>query len=50
MDNLSAWSQMEDYVEVCFVKMNENSQNEFRKNILNSDAIRFKECGRIRLE
>ena len=50
MDNLSAWSQMEDYVEVCFVKMNENSQNEYKNKILNSDAIRFKECGRIRLE
>lgn len=48
--NLSAWSQMENYIEVCFIKMNENSEADFRKYILDSEAIRFKECGRIQFQ
>ena len=48
--NLSAWSQMENYIEVCFVKMNENSEADFRKYILDSEAIRFKECGKIQFQ
>lgn len=48
--NLSAWSQMENYIEVCFVKMNKNSESDFRKYILDSEAIRFKECGRIQFQ
>ena len=43
--NLSGWSQMEDHIEVCFKKMDKSSEADFRKYILNSEAIRFKECG-----
>lgn len=43
--NLSGWSQMEDHIEVCFKKMDKNSEADFRKYILNSEAIRFRECG-----
>lgn len=46
--NLSGWSQMENYVEVCFKKMDKNSEADFRKYILDSEAVRFKECGEIR--
>lgn len=45
--NLSGWSQMEDHIEVCFKKMDKNSEGDFRKYILNSEAIRFKECGQF---
>ena len=43
--NLSGWALMENYIEVCFKKMNKNSEADFRKYILDSEAIRFKECG-----
>ena len=46
--NLSGWSLMENYIEVCFKKMEENSEADFRKYILDSEAIRFKECGEFR--
>ena len=46
--NLSGWSLMENYVEVCFKKMDKNSEADFRKHILDSEAIRFKECGEFR--
>ena len=46
--NLSGWSLMENYVEVCFKKMDKNSEADFRKYILDSEAIRFKECGEFR--
>lgn len=50
--NLSSWSkmEMENYIEVCFKKVNENSEADFRKYILDSEAIRFKECGEIQLQ
>ena len=48
MTNLSGWSQMEDYIEVCFKKLDKNSKADFKKYILDSDAIRFKECGEFR--
>lgn len=46
--NLSGWGQMENYIEVCFKVMDGNSEADFRKYILDSEAIRFKECGEIR--
>lgn len=46
--NLSAWSLMEDHVEVCFKVMHENSEVDFRKYILDSEALRFKECGEFK--
>jgi hypothetical protein len=46
--NLSGWSQMENYIEVCFKKMDKNSEADFRKYVLDSEAIRFKECGEFR--
>lgn len=50
INNISAWSQMESYIEVCFKIMNKNSEADFKKFILDSKAIHFKECGEIRLE
>lgn len=49
-NNISAVSQMESYIEVCFKKMYENSEADFKKFILDSKAIHFKDCGEIRLE
>jgi len=46
--NLSGWSLMANYIEVCFKKMDKNSEVDFRKYILDSEAIRFKECGEFR--
>lgn len=46
--NLSGWSQMVNYIEVCFKKMDKNSEADFRKYVLDSEAIRFKECGEFR--
>ena len=49
MKNISGWSLMEieNYVEICFVEMKKDSESDFRKYILDSEALHFKECGRF---
>lgn len=47
MKNVPCWSlmELENYVEVCMIENTPEKQAEFRKNVLDSDAIRFRKSG-----
>lgn len=47
MKNVPCWSlmELENYVEVCMLENTPEKQAEFRKNVLDSDAIRFRKSG-----
>lgn len=47
MKNVPCWGlmELENYVEVCMLENTPEKQAEFRKNVLDSDAIRFRKSG-----
>lgn len=47
MKNVPCWGlmELENYVEVCMLENTPEKQAEFRKNVLDSDAVRFRKSG-----
>lgn len=47
LKNVPCWSlmELENYVEVCMLENTPEKQAEFRKNVLDSDAVRFRKSG-----